>query len=331
VHLHSGSLMWDYDSFMGKAKVYFERAREHPKLDYEVLAIWLLLGLEFLLRAPLAKVSPTLLAEPDFALDAVGFPSPEGAEPRSIATKAVVTRLQRVVEGFTPSRSTDANYLINIRNKELHTGSVAVGLDSDTWLPRFIRVIDVICAHLGVQSEYLIGSELLAQGRALVADEDKKLVADIQKRIFASRAHFQQLRPDEVSTRRLDIPDVRGQWTMLPGFGPGPSPAAGEEWKKIVAETRTVPAFVNCPACGEKSAVRLQLVRATGERLEDESIFRDLVFVGTGMTCVICGLDLRGTAELRAAGLPQQYTREEEESLEDRFGTTYEGEDYGKD
>ncbi|GIH21191.1 hypothetical protein [Rugosimonospora africana] len=323
--------MWDYDSFIGKAKVYFERAREHPRLDYEVLAIWLLLGLEFLLRAPLARISTTLLAEPDFALDAAGFPSPEGTEPKSIASKTVIVRLQRVVEGFTPSRATDANYLINIRNRELHTGSVAVGLDSDTWLPRFIRLVDVICAHLTLEPKDLIGSELLAQGRALVADEDKKLVAEVQKRIASARAHFQLLRPDEVATRQLDIPDARGQYEMLPGFGPGPSPAAGAAWSRIVAETGTAPAFIRCPACGAQAAVRLQLVRATSERLEDESIYRDIVFVGTGMTCVVCGLELSSTAEMHAAGLPQQYTREEEESLEERFGAAYEGEDYGND
>jgi hypothetical protein len=56
-----------------------------------------------------------------------------------------------------------------------------------------------------------------------------------------------------------------------------------------------------------------------------------MVFVGTGMTCVVCGLELQSTAELRAAGLPQQYTREEEESLEDRFGAMYDGEDYGNE
>ncbi|MET7863697.1 hypothetical protein [Micromonospora taraxaci] len=323
--------MWDYDSLISKAKAYFTRAQEHPKADDEVMAIWLLLGLEFLLRAPLAKVSPILLAEPDFALDAAGFPSPDGSEPKSVATRTVVARLQRVVEGFTPERSKDANFLINIRNKELHTGSIAVGLDPATWLPRFIRVLDVICEHLSLPAGHLIGYELVEQGRALVDAEDKRLVFEIKGKITSCKTVYEILRPDEVAARRLDIPDPRGQYETIPGLGPGPTFDAFKAWQKIVEQTGYEPEFVACPACGERAAVRLKHVRATGERLEGESIFRDTVFVGTGMTCMVCGLALSSTAELRAAGIAQQYKREEEESLEDRFGISYDSEDYGND
>ncbi|MGV9764943.1 hypothetical protein [Micromonospora tulbaghiae] len=323
--------MWDYDSLIGKAKVYFTRAQEHPKADDEVMAIWLLLGLEFLLRAPLAKVSPILLAEPDHALDAAGFPSPDGTEPKSIATKTVVIRLQRVVENFTPDRSKDANFLINIRNKELHTGSVAVGLDASTWLPRFVRVLEVVCENLSLEPEYFIGSELIEQGRALIDAENQKLVAEIRKKIATCKAVFELLRPEEVAARVLDIPDRRGESETIPGLGPGPSQEAFESWKKIVAETGAEPEFVECPSCAQRAAVRLRRVRVTNERLEDESILRDSVFVGIGMTCAVCGLDLSNTAELRAAGIAQQYKREEEESLEERFEFAYDGPDYGND
>jgi hypothetical protein len=67
--------MWDDEEFLSKAKLYFVRGRDHPQVEDDVLALWLLLGLEFLLRAPLARVNPTLLADPngESVMHAAGF------------------------------------------------------------------------------------------------------------------------------------------------------------------------------------------------------------------------------------------------------------------
>jgi hypothetical protein len=40
--------MWNYDGFMGKAGLYFTRAKEHPRVEDDVMAVWLLLGPELL-------------------------------------------------------------------------------------------------------------------------------------------------------------------------------------------------------------------------------------------------------------------------------------------
>jgi hypothetical protein len=56
--------MCSYDSLLGKARIYFIKGREHPHADNEVFALWMLLGLEFLLRAPLGQS----------ALDSIGRP-----------------------------------------------------------------------------------------------------------------------------------------------------------------------------------------------------------------------------------------------------------------
>jgi hypothetical protein len=78
-------MMWDYDGLIGKARIYFERAEAVDEADDDAFAVWLLLGLEFLLRAPLAKVNPVLLADPngDAILHAAGFPSgPDAKDPK---------------------------------------------------------------------------------------------------------------------------------------------------------------------------------------------------------------------------------------------------------
>ncbi|WP_144127756.1 DUF3811 domain-containing protein [Catellatospora sichuanensis] len=323
--------MWDYDEFVGKAQVYFERAREHPKAENEVIAIWLLLGLEFLLRAPLAKIHPALLAEPDAVMHAAGYPGSEGAEPKSIQTKTVVSRLTRIVSTFTPEREKDVAILTNLRNKELHSSSVAVGVDLSFWLPRFMQVVDSLCTHLGIKPEDLLGRDLVAHGRALVNAENQKVKAEVKRRMDACENLYGQLRPEEIKARRRNIPDPSGMLTPLFDLGDHPTHEAGLAWHKIREESGTEPEIDICPACGEKVAIRLTLVRTTSERIEEESIFRDVVYVASEMSCAVCGLRLNNTAEISAAGLPQQYTRAEEETLEDRYAGMYDGPDYGND
>jgi hypothetical protein len=41
--------MWGFDQFIAKARLYFQRAEDRDRYDEE-FTLWLLLGLEFLLR-----------------------------------------------------------------------------------------------------------------------------------------------------------------------------------------------------------------------------------------------------------------------------------------
>ena len=330
--------MWGYDEFIGKAQAYFARAGEHPRADDEVLAIWLLLGLEFLLRAPLARVNPTLLAEPtgDSIMHAAGFPGlADSKEPMSITTKTVLLRLPRIIEAFSPERVSDATILTNLRNKELHSSEVAVAIESSFWLPRFIRVVDVVCAHLGLDAGDLIGKEVEAQGRALVDAENQKLVAEVRKQIAACKTFFGNLRPEEITSRRLLIPALRPPFQVGDAV-PETNPEAFAAYMQIRKDTGVSPEMIQCPACEQQAALRLRRIRETNVRYEEEWITKDIIYVATGMTCAVCGLALTSTEEIRSAGLKQQYIREESENLEEMFAErydsrAYDGEDYGND
>lgn len=88
---------------------------------------------------------------------------------------------------------------------------------------------------------------------------------------------------------------------------------------------------VDCPACGLDVALDLEPVRATNERFNDGEILFDIISVARALRCPVCSLALTSTAEVRAAGLRQQHIRTETESIEDRFLSTYEPDDYGND
>ncbi|GAB3076483.1 hypothetical protein GCM10027186_36250 [Micromonospora schwarzwaldensis] len=311
--------MWDYDSFIAKSRLYFQRAEKHPRVDDDVFALWLLLGLEFLLRAPLAKVNKTLLADmnPDSIMHAAGFPMGVNSKPTSVAAKTVITRLGVIIGDFTKERQDDATILIGMRNGELHSSESPLTVDVAQWLPQFTRVVEVICVFLDIDSFDLVGQELIEQGRALVDGEDRKLAHEIQKRVEAARARYGQLADQDRVARRAMLPRRSSTWQW-------PEVQPGDRWASAVYE------LVDCSACNESAPLFLRAVRSTNERLEEDEIYRDIVYVATELTCLICDLELHGTAEIRCVGLQQQYVRQEVESIQERFMSTYEP-DYGND
>lgn len=296
--------MWDYDSLIGKAQAYFARAEEHPRAEDDEFTLWILLAMEFLLRAPLSKVHPTLLAAPDgnSILHAAGISTP--SEPKSIPTHTVIERLSHVISDFGADRQADARSLSNLRNNELHTGAAALAnVSNDVWLPKFMRVAEVICTHLELDVDDLVGPEIAALGRELVDEEDKRLNQEIAERIHERRVFYDGLQPEEIAARRWPEPPV------LP----------------LTTEA------IACPACTEKAPLTLDQVRVTNETIENDEFVSDLILVAREMICPVCTLKLSGTSEIKAAGLQQSYTRKQYESFYERMARDYMDDDYGND
>jgi hypothetical protein len=315
--------IWSYEGFLAKARTYFAKAEDHPKADDAILAVWLLLGLEFLLRAPLARANPVLLADAagDAVMHAAGFPGPPGSpEPKSVTIRTVIQRLGRVVENFDQDRQGDATFLTNLRNQEFHTAETLT-IPSSRWLPHFMRVVDTIAVHLSIHAEDVVGPTLTVHGRALVDAEDKRIISDVRRRIATCQEFFKRLHREEVESRRRNVPNKFGSYTPLWELPDDPTTAAGESWWRIVNETGAEPEMTPCPACSERAAVKLQHVRSTSERIEDDLLVADSVYVAVGFICIVCGLELSSTAEVRAAGIEVQYTRQEGATLEERFSS----------
>lgn len=321
--------MWDYDGFIGKAQLYFGRAQEHQRVEDDVLAVWLLLGLEFILRAPLAKANPTLLADPNpngnAIMYAAGFPVTPGDKPKSIPAHTVISRLGIVIPEFSKEHQNDATFLIGLRNDELHGSGSPFEMDIDQWLPHFTRVVGVVCPHLGLDPVAVVGEDIIAQGRSLVDVADRRLEHEVNKRIAVAKTVFSHLRTEEIEIRRASILR-RLSFDQRHGCPPGMNIHARVAAMRVPSSIE----FVRCPACNEEIPMRLQAVRATDERLEENEIVRDVVYIAIGLSCPMCDLELANTAEIRAAKITQQYVKHESETLQERYLDTFEP-DYGND
>lgn len=297
--------MWDYDGFIGKARLYFGRAQGHQRVENDVLAVWLLLGLEFLLRAPLAKVNPTLLADPNpngnAIMYAAGFPVTPGDQPKSIQANTVISRLGIVITEFGKERQNDATFLVGLRNAELHGSGSPFEMDVAQWLPHFTRVVDVVCPHLGLDPVDVVGVDIIVHGRSLVDAADKRLEHEVNKRIAAAKMVFSHLRTEEIEARRALFPR-----RLSFGCPPGMTITAWVATMRVPSSIE----LVRCPACNEEIPMLLQAVRATDKRLEKGEIVRDVVYIAIGLSCPMCDLELVNTAEIRAAKIPQQYVKQ---------------------
>ncbi len=284
--------MWDYDEFVAKAVQYFRRGADHPSNDDE-FALWMLLGVEFLLRSPLARVSPALLATADgpSILHAVGVVDPK-ADPKSVPLKTVIERLQKIApEEFTSQRAEEAAWLSNLRNAELHTSSRALAdVPPEKWLPRFVRVVEAISRTLNKPAEELLSSEVLEQGRRLIDAADKRLTAEVRRRIELHKASFNALRPEEKEHRLREL--------LFTGSS----------------------VVVSCPACSNDGWNTLEVARWTKEKLVDDKIVYERVSTVTSFNCAACDLVLRGSDEIAAAGLEQQYTDTLTRDVSDQYG-----------
>lgn len=298
--------MWSEEEFLAKTSLYFRRAAQHPDSDDEY-ALWLLLGLEFLLRAPLAGQHAALLAAPEgnSLLSACGVDYPN-ADPKSVPMRTVVERVRHVVIGLEGELVGDAHFLTNLRNAELHTSRAALAsLPTEEWLPRFYRLVERLSGYYGVTVDEVLTEELANHARLFAQEADNRLTSEVHQRIADARRFVEGLTADEIEARRgvLTFSSLR---------------------------TKAVP----CPACGNDSYVGHVLGRILSERIdEDGDIHQVRLYVAVTLACQVCGLELESTSELRVAGVPLEFEDETVESIGERYEAEqmYMDYDYGND
>lgn len=288
--------MWDHGRFTAKAKLYFGRAEDSYEADdNDQSYLWLLLGFEFLLRAPLAKASPVLLAAHDqnSALHAAGI-NIGNESPRSLATSLVAKRLAHLVDGFRIDQiQKDVNLLTNIRNEELHTASSPLrNVPTHKWLPKFMHVVSLLATHLGETVSDYIPEQIIAHAEHLKDVEDKAIRAEVAKLIAKHKDFAENLKDDEVNNRKIEYP-------------------------------RWIPT-ADCPACGIPGKLTFSTVHRSREHIEDDQIISEERQITTGFECTVCGLALESAAQLHAADLYETRDTTNAEDIAEKYADYFE-------
>ena len=126
---------WDPNNLWNKATYYAERAAQADR-ESEDGMLFSCFALELLARAAITAIHPALNADPQnegvHLMFACGIATP--GKPKSVPIHAVLARLAVAYPEFKPHVSV-CEYLVNLRNEELHSGvSSFQDLSEAKWL-----------------------------------------------------------------------------------------------------------------------------------------------------------------------------------------------------
>jgi hypothetical protein len=274
-------------------------------LLHEVTSLFLHAGMtvEFLLRAVVAEVSPTLLfvsrnpdkrtatamvrAHRDAAIDKAWLLSQKSADLSFIRPLAVE------IAPALADYAADVDDIVNRRNAVAHMYIADVDARRAT-LTALVRVADVVLTHFDARSEGFWGSERRALVESLLAESADATRADAALAIHAARIHIEQVKAGLLPRERERVlAALEAQGSSF--FPPGPSAVFHEV----------------CPACERQAELVVKLVDDTSDfgaleliEWDDEDGVPGAVLipqdkVSVQLQCPVCRLRL-SYAELQA-------------------------------
>ncbi|HEX2211799.1 MAG TPA: hypothetical protein VHG93_29195 [Longimicrobium sp.] len=297
----------EYDALWNKGKVFIDRAlvaRDDGRTDEYHL--WAAVALELLGKASLARVHPSLVADPTHfpsMLAAVGHQ--QAADVKSVTARTLFSRLGSVVPGFDDRMQRECNTIAERRNAELHSGeSPLTGISERAWVPFYWRVVNVLLAQQGRTFEELVGDEEAPRIREILRSAAELTRQTVLARIARRAAAISERYPADGREIREAI--RRAAARPLPTKYQGDADAFEE---------------VGCPACNMKGwlfgAVEHEEIREVEVDADPEwgpmmAEILEVTYSSERFLCSECGLTLDGHEELRFAGLPSEFVQEEE-------------------
>ncbi len=278
-------MLWDKDALIAKAKLYIQRAFETESRGSEVFPFWATIGLEFLGRAVLANVHPSLLADPqtpEAVLFACGIGDASSA--KSVHAKTVFARCCLISADFTKADFAFCMSLMERRNEELHTSADAFAeFPTEKWLADYYRVLQKLLKAVKLDlADVLTDDDAKAAGE-MVAAAAKLLLGEVMKKIVDHKTKFGLLQPEDVAERRATFGPYR-----LAFRGPA----------------KTAP----CPACGNDCLISGEIIRSTDPKLVGDELYWESFVLPSTLRCVVCQLELKGHDALHIAERGGQFS-----------------------
>lgn len=291
---------WTYEALWGKSKLYMQRALSTDREGAE-FPFFAILSLEFLARSVLAKIHPSLLADPqdpNSILYANGIPATD--KPRSVPATIVFLRLKSIVSEFSKEDEAHCLRFAELRNRELHSGGAPFeNLPTGSWIPELYTVTDKLMNHLGLDLQEFLGKEEATVAQRIIGElleEDKTVVETLKAEIIKK---FEYLTETE-REKRIDEHTPEFEWARV---------KSGEVVKSE-----------KCPCCGNKGFLAGEVTGKKPPSLEEGEIVLKLIVTPIFFRCSICGFKIEGYGKLRIVSLADQFEYAEVLDPVDYFG-----------
>lgn len=276
---------WSAPSLLAKAQRYTDLMLDQPR-DHWQFGFWSALCLEMIIRAAVANVSTTLLADGKdwnnvlFALGKKGASSK--LSPKSIDASDAITRAEALFPEFNREMVNFCVIHLQRRNAELHSGSLPFdALNTSTWLPQFYAACSALLGTLGMPMDKFFGP-----------DEAKTAATLIQA-----------LKDDAAKAVKGTISAHRTIWEEK----------SEEERKKLARKaddqsTRADGHRVSCPACQSVALVNGAPAGPESSSFKDGMIVLRQPMLPSHFECKACGLKIAGYSKLNACDLGGTFT-----------------------
>lgn len=291
-------MSWDHVNLWNKAKYYAEKL-EHTPLDDPEFGLRCSFILEILVRSALSKISPTLLANTEKDQGSILYALGRGSEKnkKSIDISTALDLCTRLYPEFTKDMFIWSIALINQRNEELHSGTMAfVQYSPDHWLVHFYICCKTLCECNGLKLTDLIGDNHAQRAEKLIDGNRNDVKHKITSRVAQHKSVFER----KLESERIEI----------------------HKNCKIQADKLAHKGYhrVQCPACSGIGLVQGDEYGKEIVKHEDDNIIVKIPMLPNKFECRCCELKMDGYIELECCGLGKPYNRTTEYSACEYFG-----------
>ncbi|MDN4573379.1 hypothetical protein DBB29_12400 [Pandoraea cepalis] len=280
---------------------------DQPRNDWQ-FGFWSALCLEMIIRASLASVSTTLLADAkDWKniLFALGKQS-AGAKlsAKSIDISEAVARAESLFPEFNREMANFSVVHLQRRNAELHSGSLPFDDLGTSWLPQYYACCATLLQVVSVPTSQIFGDEEASTATTLI----------------------QALSDDAAKAVKGTINAHKTLW----------EDKDAEEQKKLSKQAETLSSRaeghrVTCPACSSVGLVQGTSAGQEVTNFEDGMIVVRQPMLPSHFECKACNLKISGFSKLNACGLGGTFTStvtyDPTEYFEDDFRDNWAGYD----
>jgi hypothetical protein len=302
------------EAIFAKSRVYFHRAlRAKNTKDVDEYQLWASLALELLGKAALARIHPSLIADPShqislFAASGVVL----GTDIKTITWHTLFERLRHLSPRFGVSVKGFCDAIAQRRNAELHSGEVPFkAMLLDAWEGRFWHAAQIILEIMKLSLEEWLGADQAKAPREIVQMAAEAAVSAALIRVEQAKEAF-EARPKK--EREAALADAAGK-----------SAFHYRNLFKLVADAEW---GTTCPACSGKAYLAgMQFHEEVLDDVDDDDSWEETVerhYEAEELRCPVCTLHLYSHEEIVAVGLD---TNHQEIDTRER---TYEP-DYGND
>lgn len=303
--MHKTPNEWSADGLLSKAQRYAALMLEQARDDWQ-FGFWSALCLEMIVRASIAKVSPTLLADAKDWKN-IAFALGENASgpkisPKSIGITEAVTRAESLFPAFNREMVNACVLHFQRRNSELHSGLLAFDELGTSWLPQYYACCEVLLGTVDYPMKQIFGPEEATTATTLIQALKDDAAKAVKGTISAQKTNWDERKPEEKTK-------LAEQAEML---------AAKSEGHRV-----------SCPSCNSMALVHGAPSGVATSTMKDGVIVTRQPMIPSHFECKACGLKINGYSKLNACELGGTYTStsyaDPVDYFEDEFHDRYSG------